>query len=463
MIDPTERLKLRIERERSARKEAERLLEEKSLELFQLNKSLLDINDELESRVEQRTQQLLLANESLRTENDRRAKTEEELRSSKTKAEAANLAKTQFLANMSHEIRTPLNGIIGFSDLLIENFKNPIESPEVSQQWLNTIHSAGNHLLSLINHILDLSKIEAGCLELEKKSFNPEKTIQEVLSVFTLQAKSKGVQLEVFIDASVEQAIVSDAVRMRQILFNLLSNALKFTNQGKVTLKAGLILEEEPTLKISVQDNGIGIPQEKLEKIFDPFTQADASTTRKYGGTGLGLTISRQFARLMGGDLIAESEIGKGSTFHLSIKAPLCTKSQTEKKARANTKDIEIQKGLNVLIVDDVEMNRTLMKAILKKISANCSTCENGKEAVAYVEKNQPDLILMDNQMPVMGGLEATSKIRELGLETPIITLTAGAMEEDRDISLEHGSTDFLTKPINSEKLFQAIQRILST
>ena len=383
----------------------------------------------------------------------------------KTVAEIANHEKSHFLANMSHEIRTPLNGIMGFTDVL----RRGVGSKAEQRDYLDVIYKNGEHLLSLINDILDLSKIEAGRMEYEKRNYSPHKIISEVLSTMRVQAKEKGLSLECQWTSSVPETIHTDPMRLKQILMNLVGNALKFTKQGSVKLVATLDQSQSsPQFVVEVHDTGIGIEAQNLKNIFSPFTQADSSITRSFGGTGLGLTICRQIANGLGGDLTVESEVGKGSTFRLWVDAgslenvrifetPPTEALNSNEQFKAETLESSSLKGIQILLVDDGKTNRDLISLVLENADASVTCAENGEEALQEYDRDKFDLILMDMQMPLMDGYTATRTLRSRGCSLPIIALTANAMRGDRDKCLAAGCSDFLTKPINIDSLLQTI------
>tara|TARA_R110002111_G_scaffold262860_1_gene341902 strand:- start:3913 stop:5931 length:2019 start_codon:yes stop_codon:yes gene_type:complete len=380
-------------------------------------------------------------------------------------AEIANHEKSHFLANMSHEIRTPLNGILGFTDVL----RRGVGSKEQQQEYLDIIYKNGEHLLGLINDILDLSKIEAGRMEFEKLNYSPHKIISDVLSTMRVQAKEKGLSLEYQWDGGVPETINTDPTRLRQIIMNLVGNSLKFTKQGGVKLIATLDRTQVPSrFVVEVHDTGIGIEPENLKNIFSPFTQADSSITRSFGGTGLGLTICRQIAEGLGGNLTVESEVGKGSTFRLHIDAgnmdgikiydvPPTEAFTPYDHANRNAAENNHLQSVQVLLVDDGKTNRDLISLVLENANAKVTCAENGAEAVAEYDRGTFDIILMDMQMPIMDGYTATRKLRSRGCSLPIIALTANAMRGDRNKCLAAGCSDFLTKPINIDSLLQTV------
>lgn len=395
-----------------------------------------------------------------------------ELEQSKLAAEDANSAKSEFLANMSHEIRTPMNAILGFTDWLQRGM---VKTPEEQQEYLATIHSSGSHLLRLINDILDLSKIEAGKLEIDPVEANPFEIVNDVASILSVRAKDKGIDLITEYENELPVSVLTDDVRLRQVLTNLAGNAIKFTSEGHVKISTRYI--EKPIgadeIRISVSDTGIGMTPEQVAKIFDPFVQADNSVTRKFGGTGLGLSISKRIVEALGGEIQADSESGVGTVLTFNVKVGDC--KQTEKVSaevdsqrrlenrnqgkEANTTDLN---GGTVLLVDDGDANRKLINLILTKAGCDVTEAVNGKVGSDLALEYKFDLILMDMQMPVMDGYQATRRLRENGYKGPIMALTANAMSGDRVLCEDAGCDDFLAKPVDIDLLLATVAKYIS-
>jgi two-component system, sensor histidine kinase len=379
-------------------------------------------------------------------------------------AEAATRAKSEFLANMSHEIRTPMNGIMGMTDLALDTTE-----PQERQAYLQTIKTSAHALLEIVNGILDFSKIEAGQMSVEQVAFNLPMLLDETLQPLRFRAQNGGLQLGCHLAPDVPVQVVGDPTRLRQIVVNLVGNALKFTPSGgsiDVNWTVDSRTPSQVALQCAVRDTGIGIAQDKLATIFEPFSQADSSTTRRYGGTGLGLTITRRLVGLMGGQLEVESTPDQGSTFRFTLLLGLGNAvAATVPPAEPLVSTATTSPSLQVLLVEDHPVNQALATRLLEKWGHRVTLAENGRQALACVHAGQRfDLVLMDLQMPVMGGLEATRCIRQWeaaqGVSPQmIVAMTANAMASDREACLNAGMDHFLSKPINKDELLGVLQR----
>ncbi len=361
-----------------------------------------------------------------------------------------------------------MNAILGFTDVLRRGYAKTMSE---RRKHLNTIHNSGSHLLQLINDVLDLSKVEAGRMEVERLKLSPHVLTGEVIKTLLVKAEEKSIFLDMEVDGPIPEKVVGDPTRLRQIVTNLISNAVKFTDEGGVKVILHMTADgDAPRFAIDVVDNGIGIAADKLEAIFDPFTQADSSTTRKFGGTGLGLAISRDFARLMGGDIVATSELGRGSIFHATIdpgpldgvrfREPEEALAASEEAADSSHVAWRFNAG-RVLVVDDGDENRELVTLVLEEAGLQVDGAENGKVGLDMGRDGNYDVILMDIQMPVMDGYEATTALRQAGVETPIFALTANAMKGFEEKCLAAGCTGYLTKPVDIDLLLDTLGELL--
>ena len=385
-----------------------------------------------------------------------------ELTKAKYEAENASREKDKFLANMSHEIRTPMNAIIGMAQLLKDT---PLT--ELQMKYVSSINFASDTLLSLINDILDFSKIEAGMIDFEDRTFSIESLINEVLEITSYRCQNSKVQLEKRIDPKIPSAVSGDKYRLNQILLNLLSNAVKFTPHGKIELKIDVEQEskEDILLKFTVKDTGIGIPKDKIKTIFEGFTQASSDTTRKYGGTGLGLTIVKSLVELQKGKVSVKSQEDVGSEFSFTIPFRKVSKRHDQDNQAGKESLCDIT-NLKILVVEDNELNQFLIQSLLLKHEALVDVTPDGLAALDALKANHYDLILMDIQMPNMDGYEATRKIRstfdESKSKIPIVAMTAHALVGEREKCLEAGMDDYITKPIKVRELLNSIQRVLN-
>jgi signal transduction histidine kinase/DNA-binding response OmpR family regulator len=382
-----------------------------------------------------------------------------ELQKAKEQAIAANKSKSEFLANMSHEIRTPLNGIVGMIDLTLLGKLN-----KEQKENIYTAKSCAGSLLKIINDILDFSKMEAGKLNLENIDFDIRELLDSITKAHNVGASEKGIELVYAFSSNIPPYLNGDPNRLQQILNNLISNAIKFTSSGEVTisLKKTLISDNDIEIEFSVSDTGIGISSENMDKLFKSFSQVDSSFTRKAGGTGLGLAISKQLVEIMGGEMWAESKKGKGSTFYFRMSFKMG--NMPEKKMVEIQEVKNVQNTIDILLVEDDSVNQIVLSRILKEKGYRFDIANNGLEALAAYEKKTYDAILMDIQMPLMDGIEATKRIRKregLNRHTPIIALTAFALQGDRESFLSLGMDDYISKPVKMEDLFQIIERVV--
>ena len=395
------------------------------------------------------------------------------IREAKEAAESASVAKSQFLANMSHEIRTPLTAILGFAENLLDQSASELERRDA----VKTILRNGEHLLGILNDILDLSKIEAGKLSVERIEVAPTRLAADVIAIMRVRAEAKGLSLALRYTSPIPEKILTDPTRLRQILINLLGNAIKFTERGGVELCVRLEPNGgEPQMRFDVIDSGIGMTDAQVQRLFEPFSQADGSTTRRFGGTGLGLAISRQLARFLSGDVTVESEPGRGSTFSVTVATgplegiPLIENPSEAQQSTGQYEPVDlsaVRLRARILLVEDSPDSQLLISSFLRKLGADVDTANNGtsgvEKALAARRSQSPfDLVLMDIQMSGLDGYAATRRLRQEGFRQPVIALTANAMSGDREECLAAGCDDYAVKPINRAELVGQIQALLA-
>ncbi len=389
-----------------------------------------------------------------------RKNSEHELLKAKEAAEKANLAKSQFLANMSHEIRTPLNGVMGTLQVL--EMTDPTEE---QKKYIAVSKISSEALLAVLNDILDYSKIEAGRMELEKIAFSLKKVVEDASGLFQLAAAEKDLVMETFIDGNAPRILIGDSFRLRQILSNLIGNAVKYTSEGRIDViveKIKSLENHEVLLKFTVMDSGIGIPEDQTGILFNSFTQVDNSNTREFGGTGLGLAISKNLVELMSGNIWVESKVGEGSRFCFTCILESAGEGDYRiVSSEKNKSGMEQGKALRILLADDDLVSRMVVEKFSEKKGWKVIFASNGEEAVDLLKRAQFDVILMDVQMPVMDGFKATRIIRQMdgSRKTPIIAITAYALKGDRGKCIEAGMDDYLAKPIDAEEFYAIVQK----
>ncbi|RYZ57438.1 MAG: PAS domain-containing sensor histidine kinase [Proteobacteria bacterium] len=395
-------------------------------------------------------------------------KSERELKAARDKAEAANVAKSQFLANMSHEMRTPLGVMLGFADLLLDSYGQEDELKE----GLDAIRRNGKHLLGLIDDLLDIAKVEAGQMQMELTQVDLKSELNNIVNQFKFKCSEKGIDLEIQASSSLPDQITTDALRFRQILLNILSNALKFTASGSV--KVNVFLLPDSALKtqflcLDITDSGCGITPEQAKLLFKPFAQADVSTSRRFGGTGLGLSLARNLAEALGGSLdLLRSEVDFGSTFRIKLPTGhsyvnhLATEVLNDESQIFKDEQMGSLEGLKVLVVEDAQDNRLIISRFLEHAGASVQCVDDGEKGVEFASSNEYDIVLMDLRLPVMDGYSASSLLREKGCETPIIALSADINENDDEMAKNKDFDAYLSKPINWHKLAGTIVRCRS-
>ena len=438
-------IKRSVENELQSKKEIETIVIRHLLEIHYSHEELTELNNLLEQRINELTSE---------TDQSR-----QDLLIAKKIAEKAIRAKSEFLSNMSHELRTPLNAIIGLSSLLLSKNKD-LESEEMLKSIVFSAHS----LMGIINDILDFSKIEAGKISFEKHNFNIRELLSEMNKSYSFKAKQNHIQYIEIMDPLIPEFIKGDPVRLNQVLNNLLSNALKFTQQGHIKIESTLIshFENDLLVQFTVSDTGIGIHKDKIPLLFQSFTQSNSTITRKYGGTGLGLSITKKLVELQNGEIWMESIENKGTSIHFNMPFKI---GFIDKKVVIIDDNTEL-KGKKILLVEDNKINQFVATKILKTFDLIVDIANNGKEAILLTSEIGYDLILMDLHMPEMDGIEAVSAIRKMGREnpnwkTPIVAFSADAFSETKEMVLNYGFDDFVSKPIISDDLIKKIKQLI--
>jgi CheY-like chemotaxis protein/two-component sensor histidine kinase len=367
--------------------------------------------------------------------------------------EQAAAAKDAFVANMSHELRTPMNAVLGMAHLL-----GTTQLSKEQARYLEMIRASGQSLLGILNDILDFSKMQAGKVALHPVRFKLDDVMQALASIMSVSAGDKKLALRMVVEPDVPRMLVGDALRLQQVLVNLAGNAIKFTERGEVSVRVQRMSSVPLMLRFSVRDTGIGMNQEQLARLFSPFTQGDLSITRRFGGTGLGLVISRNLIEMMGGTIEVESEPGKGAEFRFTLQLTAADGDETPGAPAAPASPA--LDGVRILLVEDNPINQNVARGILEQAHAVVAVADNGQLALELLRTHDFDLVLMDVQMPVMDGFTATQKIRnELGLTLPVIAMTAGVMESEREQCMRAGMDDFIAKPIDVEQMFATLAR----
>jgi signal transduction histidine kinase len=432
--------------------------EQKNEFILKLKKTIFELEEDKSSvDFNAETKNLSLILDHLQALVVKQKKTETDLIKAKLIAEKAAAAKSDFLSVMSHEIRTPLNAIIGIAGLLKEK-----QSVALNEENINALKFSSEHLLYLINDILDFSKLEEGGINFQENDIHLKNLVQDIAQMSSYKANEKNTTIKVEIDNAIPEFVLGDVLRLKQVLSNLISNAVKFSEEGNVLINAKLVHIENEIIKVKfeIQDDGIGIAEDKQKEIFEKFTQAENSITSDYGGTGLGLAITRKILRLQGSDIFVASEIDKGSTFYFT----LLFKESCQSKKIKNTNNIggtnDLQ-GANILLVDDNKLNLLIAKQFLNKWKAKVTTCQSGFEAIDQVSKSNFDLILMDLKMPGMDGFEASSAIHKAKPTIPIIALTASSTNEIKDMVKQSMMCDFIQKPFDADEMFISISKHL--